>query len=136
MSQDLRRTLAQGPLTRFQLGAIAVCIGLNMLKVTVDKDRNHVPGTRVPALEFIPDRLGRGDDRRRPGLHPRVKAIHRANGKDAAQKKITFPAVYGLAESKAMAEAERIRAHESLAMFGERALRLGELADLVVNRNA
>jgi benzoate transport len=31
VSQELSRTLAQGPLTRFQLYAIAVCIGLNML---------------------------------------------------------------------------------------------------------
>ncbi len=31
MTQDVRRALADGPLTRFQLAAIAVCIGLNML---------------------------------------------------------------------------------------------------------
>ena len=31
MTDDLRRSIAQGPLTRFQLAAIAVCIGLNML---------------------------------------------------------------------------------------------------------
>jgi benzoate transport len=31
VSEDLRRTIAQGPLTPFQLTAIAVCIGLNML---------------------------------------------------------------------------------------------------------
>ena len=31
MTQDLRRSIAEGPLTRFQLAAIAVCIGLNML---------------------------------------------------------------------------------------------------------
>ena len=31
MNDDLRRTIAEGPLTRFQLAAIAVCIALNML---------------------------------------------------------------------------------------------------------
>lgn len=31
MTDDVRRALAEGPLTRFQLAAIAVCIGLNML---------------------------------------------------------------------------------------------------------
>ena len=31
MSEDLRRALAHGPLTRFQLAAIAICISLNML---------------------------------------------------------------------------------------------------------
>ena len=31
MTDDVRRALAEGPLTRFQLAAISVCIGLNML---------------------------------------------------------------------------------------------------------
>lgn len=31
MSQDLRRRLAQGPITAFQLTVIALCVGLNML---------------------------------------------------------------------------------------------------------
>ncbi len=31
MTQDIRRALAEGPLTRFQLAAIGVCIALNML---------------------------------------------------------------------------------------------------------
>jgi len=31
VTADLRRALAEGPLTRFQLAAIAVCVGLNML---------------------------------------------------------------------------------------------------------
>ncbi len=31
MTGDVRRALAEGPLTRFQLAAIAVCVGLNML---------------------------------------------------------------------------------------------------------
>ena len=57
-------------------------------------------------------------------------------GKDARQKKITFPAVYSLEESHRMAEAERARAHEALASFGARAERLRELADLIVRRRA
>jgi geranylgeranyl diphosphate synthase type II len=55
-------------------------------------------------------------------------------GKDAEQHKITFPAVYGLEESKRMAEQERQRARQKVAMFGSRASRLGELADLIVAR--
>ena len=55
-------------------------------------------------------------------------------GKDAEQHKITFPAVYGLEESKRMAEQERRRARQKVAMFGSRASRLGELADLIVAR--
>lgn len=55
-------------------------------------------------------------------------------GKDAAQHKITFPAVYGLERSHEMAEHERVRAHATLEVFGGRARRLGELADLIVRR--
>jgi geranylgeranyl diphosphate synthase type II len=57
-------------------------------------------------------------------------------GKDAAQKKITFPAVYGLERSRKMAEEERLAAHVALAMFGDRAERLKQLVDLIVRRDA
>ena len=57
-------------------------------------------------------------------------------GKDAEQHKITFPAVYGLAQSNVMAEEQRVLSHEALAMFGNRARRLNELADLVVDRRS
>jgi geranylgeranyl diphosphate synthase type II len=57
-------------------------------------------------------------------------------GKDAQQHKITFPAVYGVERSKAMAEEERLRAHTALRHFDDRADRLRELADLVVHRRA
>lgn len=57
-------------------------------------------------------------------------------GKDAAQEKITFPAVYGLERSREMAEQERRLAHEALAMFGDAARRLHELADLIVDRQS
>jgi len=57
-------------------------------------------------------------------------------GKDARQEKITFPAVYGLAESRRMAESELQEAHAALHLFGERAQRLRELADLIVRRKA
>lgn len=57
-------------------------------------------------------------------------------GKDAEQNKITFPAVYGLAQSHAMAEEQRVLSHDALAMFGARARRLHELADLVVDRRS
>ncbi len=57
-------------------------------------------------------------------------------GKDAAQKKITFPAVYGLEVSRRMAGEQRQAAHAALERFGERAARLRDLADLVVDRNA
>jgi len=55
-------------------------------------------------------------------------------GKDAQQGKITFPAVYGLAESRRRAEEEAARAGAALEGFGERAARLRELADYIVQR--
>jgi geranylgeranyl diphosphate synthase type II len=57
-------------------------------------------------------------------------------GKDQAQQKITFPAVYGLDRSREMAEEQRRAAHRALERFDERADRLRQLADLVVKRQA
>ena len=42
------------------------------------------------------------------------EALGKTAGKDAAQKKITFPAVYGLERSRDMAEQERLAAHLAL----------------------
>jgi geranylgeranyl diphosphate synthase type II len=64
------------------------------------------------------------------------EALGKTAGKDAQQKKITFPAVYGLERSRAMAEQERLAAHLALRSFGNRAEHLLQLADLVVQREA
>src|SRR5579871_6710531 len=63
-------------------------------------------------------------------------ALGKTAGKDAQQQKITFPAVYGLQESHRMAERERECAHQALDIFGDRARRLRELADLIVHRKS
>jgi geranylgeranyl diphosphate synthase type II len=63
-------------------------------------------------------------------------ALGKTAGKDAQQGKITFPAVYGAAESRRMAEVECRRAHEALAPLDPAALRLHELADLIVHRKS
>jgi geranylgeranyl diphosphate synthase type II len=64
------------------------------------------------------------------------EALGKTAGKDAAQHKITFPAVYGIPESRRMAAAELALAHRALEPFSDRALRLRQLADLIVQRNA
>jgi geranylgeranyl diphosphate synthase type II len=64
------------------------------------------------------------------------EALGKTAGKDAQQKKITFPAVYGLERSRAMAEQERLAAHAALAGFEERGERLKQIADLIVRRHA
>jgi geranylgeranyl diphosphate synthase type II len=64
------------------------------------------------------------------------EALGKTAGKDAAQGKITFPAVHGLEESRCMAHAECGRAHHALHAFGERARRLHDIADLIVYRKS
>jgi farnesyl diphosphate synthase len=57
-------------------------------------------------------------------------------GKDAADNKPTYVSILGLEPSRALAEKLRIDAHAALAPFGDKALRLRELADLIVQRKA
>ena len=64
------------------------------------------------------------------------EALGKTAGKDAQQQKITFPAVYGIEVSRRMAEEECERAHKVLGLFGDRAARLHELADLIVRRKS
>jgi geranylgeranyl diphosphate synthase type II len=64
------------------------------------------------------------------------EALGKTAGKDEAQHKITFPAVYGLERSHAMAEEERLAAHAALGPFDERAERLHQIADFIVQRKA
>ena len=63
-------------------------------------------------------------------------ALGKTAGKDVAQGKITFPAVYGLDASRDMAQQHCREAHEALAPFGGRAIRLHEIADLIVQRKS
>jgi geranylgeranyl diphosphate synthase type II len=63
-------------------------------------------------------------------------ALGKTAGKDAQQHKITFPAVYGLERSHRMAAEECALAHEALEPFGDRARRLRELADHIVQRKS
>jgi farnesyl diphosphate synthase len=57
-------------------------------------------------------------------------------GKDAADNKPTYVSILGLEESKALAEQLRNDAHRALMPFGEKARRLREIADLIVQRKA
>ncbi len=64
------------------------------------------------------------------------EALGKTAGKDEAQGKITFPAVYGLERSRAMAADQCRMAHEALEIFGGSAQRLHEIADLIVYRKS
>jgi len=64
------------------------------------------------------------------------EALGKTAGKDAAQHKITFPSVYGIDQSRRMAEEVRAAAHLALNIFDDHGTRLRELADLIVHRKA
>jgi farnesyl diphosphate synthase len=55
-------------------------------------------------------------------------------GKDVAAGKPTYVSLLGLARARELAEELRAEAHQALLPFGERAARLGELADFIVLR--
>jgi farnesyl diphosphate synthase len=57
-------------------------------------------------------------------------------GKDAADNKPTYVSILGLEQSRALAEKLRNDAHDALVPFGEKAQRLRDLADLIVQRKA
>jgi farnesyl diphosphate synthase len=57
-------------------------------------------------------------------------------GKDAADNKPTYVSILGLEESRTLAQKLRRDAIDALSPFGEQALRLRELADLIVQRKA
>ena len=62
------------------------------------------------------------------------ETLGKTAGKDEAQQKITFPAVYGIARSREMAEEERAAAQTALRVLDERADRLRQIADFIVHR--
>ncbi|MDL2355914.1 MAG: polyprenyl synthetase family protein [Pseudomonadota bacterium] len=57
-------------------------------------------------------------------------------GKDAAANKPTYVSILGLEQSQLLAEKLRRAAHDALAPFGDKAQRLRDLADLIVQRKA
>src|SRR3569623_1230125 len=57
-------------------------------------------------------------------------------GKDAVDNKPTYVSILGLEQSRALAESLCRDAHRSISIFGDKAQRLRELADLIVQRNA
>ncbi len=57
-------------------------------------------------------------------------------GKDAAANKPTYVSILGLDQSRVLAEKLRGDAHAALAQFGDKAERLRQLADLIVQRKA
>jgi geranylgeranyl diphosphate synthase type II len=63
-------------------------------------------------------------------------ALGKTAGKDIAQQKATYPAVYGLPRSHEIANELAIKAIAELAPYGDRAARLREVAEFLVLRRA
>ena len=63
-------------------------------------------------------------------------ALGKTAGKDAVQKKATYPALYGLEKSRQFASELESRAMADLETYGPRAARLRALAELIVHRRA
>ncbi len=63
-------------------------------------------------------------------------ALGKTAGKDAAQKKATYPSLYGLEKSRAFAKELETRAMTEIDPYGSRAARLRDLAELIVHRRA
>jgi len=63
-------------------------------------------------------------------------ALGKTAGKDVAQQKATYPAVFGLERSHQIAGELSTQAIAELASYGERAARLREIAQFLVNRRA
>lgn len=63
-------------------------------------------------------------------------ALGKTAGKDQAQQKATYPALFGLEKSHAFARELAARAMDTLGIFGERATNLRELGEFLVLRRA
>src|SRR5579862_4499641 len=63
-------------------------------------------------------------------------ALGKTAGKDQAQQKATYPALYGLEKSRAIAADLEAKALKQLDWYGERAVRLRQLAEFLVVRRS
>jgi geranylgeranyl diphosphate synthase type II len=64
------------------------------------------------------------------------ESLGKTPGKDVQQQKATFPALFGVVESRRQAAEHLDAARAALEMFGDRARRLHELAERIVSRSA
>jgi geranylgeranyl diphosphate synthase type II len=63
-------------------------------------------------------------------------SLGKTAGKDVAQKKATYPSIYGLEKSRQFAKELGDRAMAEIEPYEERASRLRELAEMIVHRRA
>jgi geranylgeranyl diphosphate synthase, type II len=114
---------------RAKTGALLrASVRMGAIYAEADESELHAYGEHIGlAFQIVDDVLD---------VEQSSEQLGKTAGKDAQQQKITFPAVYGLDQSKVMAGEQRLAAHSALAPLGERGRRLGEFADLIVNRSS
>ena len=113
-----------GALLRASVRMGAICAGASETQMGAISSYGEHAGLAFQIVDDILD------------IEESSEALGKTAGKDVAQGKITFPAVYGLEESRAMAQDQCRQSHQSLEPFGNRARRLHQIADLIVQRKA
>jgi geranylgeranyl diphosphate synthase type II len=113
-----------GALLRASVRMGAVCAGGDAAQIAAISEYGEHIGLAFQIVDDILD------------IEQSSEALGKTAGKDEAQGKITFPAVYGLETSRAMAQEECRLAHAALTPFGDRAERLHQIADLIVHRKS
>jgi len=118
---------------RLKTGALlraAILLGAYSGKLLSDHETaalEHYAGAIGLAFQVVDDILDATAD---------SATLGKTAGKDAADNKPTYVSILGLGESQALAEKLRNDAHQALEQFGDKARRLHELADLIVQRKA
>ncbi len=110
-----------GALIRASLQAGALLSGASPARVRALETYGEALGLAFQIADDVLDIIG-------------DKKLLGKRGSDRENGKLTYPAVYGLAESQARARKEAARAKRALAPFGSRAWALEALADYVVQR--
>jgi len=113
-----------GALLRASVRMGGVCAGGNAAQIEALSQYGEHVGLAFQIVDDILD------------VEQSSEALGKTAGKDAAQGKITFPAVYGIEASRRMAHEQCAQAHDALEPFGTRARRLHEIADLIVHRKS
>jgi geranylgeranyl diphosphate synthase type II len=121
---DLIHRAKTGALLRASVRMGGICAGADMAGMEALSGYGKHVGLAFQIVDDILD------------VEESSEALGKTAGKDEAQGKITFPGVYGLDKSRLMAQEECARAHEALQALGERAQRLHEIADLIVQRKS
>jgi len=113
-----------GALIRASVRIGAIYAGANQEQFAVLSDYGTHIGLAFQIVDDILDVVGS------------TETLGKTAGKDAAQQKATFPALYGLVASREHAKQHLIHAVEALGPIGDGSVRLREIAERIITRSA